>query len=496
MLRRPGDALRHGVRRTSMPHEGRQGAGGGLPLALVLLAILSGCADRRPVRTVPPPPSVILLSVDTLQRSALRAFDPSAPALPAIDALGEAALRFERAYSTAPWTLAAHASMLTGLYPDRHGAVHRKTALAEELPRLASALRAGGLETVAFTGGGYLDRKYGFAPGFDRYDDWTDPGHPWTGPRLPRSGAAPRVSGEGLFDRAVAYLRKRRDPERGFFLFLHTFVVHDYFHANPWAVRKVGAGEDERELYLDCLKGKKSCGPEVWQRLEALYRAELQRLDAGVGDLIEALEWAGLRESTYIVFVSDHGEGFDHARGRVHHGGRLHEDQLRIPLLVSGPGISAGSTARPVSLVDVMPTLLELLDRPVPDGLDGHSFASALRGEGDGTRRPLYAADHFQYWQDGRRYDLPAAPDVPLGVAVLLGDEWFIHRGDVDSLYDMRLDPGQRRNLAPEEPERTNSWREVAADLWRTLAERRPDAPEVELDPELEEKLRALGYID
>src|SRR6185503_4108857 len=102
---------------------------------------------------------------------ALRAFDPAAPALPNIDALAARSARFSRAIAPAAWTLPSHASLLTGVYPNRHGAVHRDATIALATPTLPAMLARRGYETVAFTDGGFLDTSYGFGRGFERFDD-------------------------------------------------------------------------------------------------------------------------------------------------------------------------------------------------------------------------------------------------------------------------------------------------------------------------------------
>src|SRR5574341_2544240 len=115
------------------------------------------------------PPDVVVISVDALRRDALAAFDPAAGPLPELDALAAQSVRYENALSTASWTLPAHASLFTGLYPDRHGATDQRVTLAAEVETLAGALARRGYHTVGLTGGGFLDASYGLGRGFERY---------------------------------------------------------------------------------------------------------------------------------------------------------------------------------------------------------------------------------------------------------------------------------------------------------------------------------------
>jgi arylsulfatase A-like enzyme len=433
----------------------------------------------------------VLLSVDTLTPEAL-----AAPAVehPALDRLAAASLRFTNALSTAPWTLPAHASLLTGLYPDRHGATDLRAAIAPDLPRLARALRAAGYRTVAFTDGTYLDPLFGFADGFELYDGLPAPDAPGDVPELPRGGQPNPVRGESLFDRAVAYLEGRRD-RAPLFLFLHTYAVHDYPQLRPW-VRAALPGDGFRSstAFFDCLQGRSSCPAGVWAELETAYRAEIAHLDEGVARLVAALDDAGLGEGSYFVLLSDHGEGFDFGHGRIHHGGRLHADQLRVPLWIAGPRVAAGETGVPISLVDVMPTLLDLLGVPVPPALDGRSLASVVTGVGSdpgAEERALFAMEHYFLWEGGRRANARALQADPLQVAVIRGDRWYIRGGAHEELYDVRADPRQRVDLAPHVPEKAEL-EALARSRGRIAAARTP----LGVPDRIVEELRGLGYVE
>ena len=133
--------------------------------ALALSTMALGCGRQAP------PPNFVVISVNTLRRDARRAYDAGAPALPHLDALAARSARFTHALAAAAWTLPSHASLFTGVYPNRHGAVHRDATISRAVPTLASMLSRRGYETVAFTDGGFLDTSYGFGRGFQRFDD-------------------------------------------------------------------------------------------------------------------------------------------------------------------------------------------------------------------------------------------------------------------------------------------------------------------------------------
>ena len=431
----------------------------------------------------PRPPHVILISIDTLNRDALSAFDPQAAALPALDALAAESVRFQNGLSTASWTLPAHASLLTGLYPDRHGATDVKVTMEESAATLAAELARRGYETAAFTGGGFVHEDYGMGRGFRVFESATKE----------RRGPA-ETAGE-LLERVRAYLAGRSGADRPHFLFLHTYAVHNYYDVREEAVAKLGNQRFlTREQYIGCVLGRHPCTPGVWGQLEDLYRSELELMDASFGELVAELRAADLWDDAVVIFVSDHGEGFDHERGRLHHGGRLHEDQLRVPFMVRVPGVEPRDEGTAASLVDVMPTVLELVGLPVPEDLDGRSLVPLLEGaagEGDGRLqvRPLYAMEHHFSWSDGRRSRAESVQSLPLSMAVVQGDGWFIRGSTAEELFDMRADPRQMQNGLEEGHE---------AEPFRALLEARmrprTETGERGENAALTEDLKALGY--
>jgi arylsulfatase A-like enzyme len=419
-----------------------------------------------------PRPDLVVVSIDTLRRDGLRAYDPGAPELPALDAFAAESVRMTRAVSTASWTLPAHASLLTGLYPDRHGATDPRVSMSEEAPTLAERLAAHGYQTAAFVAGGYLRREFGLGRGFELYSQ------------------GPRDAKQGVFGEAAAFVTDRRDP-RPLLLFVHTYRLHDYFRLHATAVARLPRPPARSPGdYLRCLQGSGPCAPEDWPTLRALYRAELEDLSGSFARLRDALVAAGIWERSVVVVTSDHGEGFEPERGRVHHGGRLHEDQLRIPLLLRIPGVAPRDLETPVSLVDVTPTLLELAGAPLPPDLDGRSLVASLRGGSDGAARPLYALDHYYSWWGGPvRMQARTVQARPLSTAVIEGDRWYLRSGRSEEVYDLAADPAQAHDLAA----RAQDLAALRARAAERSGERVHTAP-VRADEALREQLEALGY--
>ena len=448
-----------------------------VPVLASLLVVGQGCSLLEPSPGAGVE-NVIVLSVDALTRRALSTYDPAANELPHLDRFSRGAVVFTNAFTSASWTLPAHASLFTGLYPDRHGLVRPGKKLAKDQKTLTTLLHERGFETVGFTGGEFLMGSFGFGKGFERYDGRTASRGWRPSLRLHQAGSE---DGE-LFDRAVAYLRDVGRGDRPFFLFLHTYYVHDYYKS------------DESEELKECILGTKGCSPAVWDDLRERYDQRLRDFDDGFGRLLAAMEKTGLDESTLLIVLSDHGEGFEPERGRIHHAGRLQEDVIRIPLLVAGPHLSHRVVDENVSLVDVLPTVAELLGIPADESLDGVSFAKSLYRASSPRQstqpRTLFAMEHAYRWQDGKRIGFRAADERATSVAVIHRNLYYIREGDREELYDIKADPEQERDLARGSLDLTP---------FRDAAKKR-DGFEVggeamQIDRELEDRLRSLGYI-
>ncbi len=281
--------------------------------ALLIVALfLAACSSPAPDTsepTTPPSPSILLVTLDTTRADRL-GFD-GGPATPALDALAARGVVFSQAYSTAPTTLPAHASMMTGLYPADHGVHENARVLSPALPLLAPRLGELGMATAAFVSGFPLAAKFGLARGFDHYDDDFGPG-------------AERTAGVTT-DRALAYLKNA--GEGPVFVWVHYFDPHE-----PYEPPEPFRSEYEADP----------------------YQGEIAAMDHQLGRLLEAFEArpGGHR----IVVAGDHGEGLgDH--GEALHGNLLYQGVMRVPLIVAGTGVEAGVRAEPVSIRRIADTI-------------------------------------------------------------------------------------------------------------------------------------------
>jgi len=393
-----------------------------------------------------PPRHVLLISVDTLRADHLGLYGYARPTSPTIDALGAQGLVFERASSTAPWTLPSHTSLLTGLAPHEHGVQDDGVRLADDVPTLAAALAARGVATIGVVSHLYVASPFGLARGFGVFDDSLIEG----GTTNPSADAVVARFLEHL-DR---HLAKGGPPEAPFFGFVHFFDPHwDYRAPEPFTRRFVdpryaGPMDGTYAAMNPYLLDAKKLAPADRDALIAYYDGEIAYLDAQIAKLLNALRDREVLADTLVVLTGDHGEEFGE-HGRLGHGRSVFEEQLHVPLVLAHASLPALRVADPVSLVDVAPTLLEML------GGERESLGSgrSLLGPHDPGR--ALVAESIRYGLEWR-----AARRGAHKLVELAGGEqrWF---------FDLARDPAERRP-APRDP---SAGGELARDFERFRSE-------------------------
>jgi arylsulfatase A-like enzyme/predicted Zn-dependent protease len=420
-------------------------------LALIALGIWTAAArgwlpafDRRP--------NLLLISIDTLRADRLGSYGYAAAETPALDALASRGLRFTQATTVAPLTLPAHASLLTGTFPPHHGVRDNGGFyLADDEVTLADLLQERGYRTGAFVGAFVLDSRWGLAQGFDRYFDDFD---------LARYDMtvgldAAQRPGEEVVSPASAWLAL--DDDRPFFAWVHLYDPHTPYAAPP-AIRA-----------------------RFPRTLSGAYDAEVASTDAQVARLLGALEASGHLDRTVVVVVADHGESLGE-HGEQTHGFFVYDSTVQVPMIIAGPGVPHRVIDSQVRIVDVMPTALELLDVPIPASVQGASLVPLIRGE------PLDLLAFSESWYPRYHYgwaELAAVRD---------GRFKFI-AAPRRELYDTVKDPGETTDLSSANPRLADSLeRALHALETRVAATGGPPAP-ARVDPDVEDRLRALGYV-
>ncbi len=328
-------------------------------------------------------PGILLITLDTTRADSL-GFESGTGATPNLDALAARGIVFSHAYSTAPTTLPAHASMMTGLYPAEHGIHENARVLAPDLPLLAPRLKELGYRTAAFVSGFPLSGQFGLERGFDHYDD--DFGE----------GAERRAI--ETTDRALAYLEQAGTADDApLFLWLHYFDPHEpYDPLEPW-----------RSRFAD--------DP---------YLGEIAAMDHELGRLLAAFEDRPSPGGTKTIITGDHGEGLgDH--GEALHGNLLYQGVMRVPLIVAGTGLDAAVRTEPVSIRQISATVR---------GWAGDQSSNTLLDPGEDTILAEAMKPHLQYgWQ----------PQV-----MAVRDRMKVIRSGEVEVYDLEADPTEARDLA------------------------------------------------
>lgn len=417
-----------------------------------------------PVDVDCPDCNVILISADTLRPDHLGCYGYGVDTSPAIDELCGDAVRFDRAFTAAPSTLPSHASLFTGLLPFQHRASRSAgLPLPDDAVTLAEVLRDHGYDTAAFVDGGQMDPVWGVGQGFEVYS------------------SVPRRRLRRTVDNGIRWIDSRRRSGRSFLLLLHSYEVHHPYTPPARFIRTLGSdyqGPLPWRIHVGLLrqvnKGNFLLDRRDLQHVVSLYDAEIRSLDEALGRLIDYLRRTGQYDDTLLILVSDHGEEFGEHGQVGWHAHTLYNELLRVALVLKLPASSyAGSVVGDtVSLLDVYPTVLEVLGLPAARQPDGGTLLDALRG--------------------GRPPWTTAVSEQEYGIAgvAIQSRRWKF----LDSrLYDLVADPGETTDVARRYP----GMRAILeAKLREYLA--RPAlafAEPVEPAPETIEQLRALGYI-
>ena len=420
-------------------------------IAIGLVSALAAACGRGPEAPAPPV-NVLLLSVDTLRADHLGCYGYDRPTSPTLDALAARGVLFEDATSPAPSILPAHASVLTGWYPRRHGARRPRARLSADVgvATLAETLAARGLKTAAFVNAAEISERSGLDRGFEDFVHVFE-----------RIGSA---EPSAVWDAAMMWLTKWR--EQPFFLFVHTSeVASDYKAMTEYETRfarpYAGIADGTRRQLLAFRQGRIALAAADAGRLVDLYDAGIRQMDDGVARLVRFMRRLKAFDATLVVVTSDHGEEFfDH--GGVLHGHTLFQEVMRVPFIVLGPGVPAGRrVTEPVSLVDVAPTILHALGLASPAGIDGVALQPSWTEPA--AREPASRAIFAEASGDGGDGEAGGAPIVRAGAvrAVRAGRLKLVYDRATErtALFDLDADPGERTDIAGARPDSTHALR-------------------------------------
>jgi arylsulfatase A-like enzyme len=434
--------------------------------AALFAGLLAACGAAPEPPGPAPPRGVLLVVIDTLRADRVGALGAENDTSPALDRLAARSVVFENAVAESCWTIPSHFSLFTGLYPSRHGVVEPQAMPAPDLPLLATRLSDAGFFTFAETDGGWMSSERGFDRGFLEF----------------------RGEARGV-DRTLAAFERELEAlagkDRRFFGFLHTYEVHcPYTPPPPYAGMFRDPGSEPVQTEGRCGNphfNAMELGPGQRRFLAEQYDGGVRYADEVLARLWERLERDGFLDDTIVVVTSDHGEElFEH--GRIGHEGTLHREALAIPLLLFVPGHAPRRIAHPVGLVDLLPTLLDLLAVDDDAPRDGRSLVPLLAGAEEAPSEDFRFSE--LHW--GRSLDSWMSADEHLIVDRDSGERW---------LYDLRDDPAEARDLGAQRPERADELARALAAFRAGLGPPRlPAGSASPLSERARDELRKLGY--
>ncbi len=424
-------------------------------LWIVVPAVLVGAAtwylvsnarrDRRP--------NVLLVTIDTLRADHVGSYGYPAAQTPALDALAARGLRFEQATTVAPLTLPAHSSLMTGTFPAYH-AVRDNGGyyLGDDQVTLAKLLRGRGYRTGGFISAFVLDGRWGIGQGFDRYFDDFD----LSQYRLDVGLDAVQRPASEVVSKAIEWLDQ--DVSSPFLAWVHIYEPH--------------APYDPPEAF-------RARFPPT---MIGAYDAEVATADAQIARLIDHLRAAGRLDRTIIVALGDHGESLGE-HDEEQHGFFVYDSTIRIPLIIAGASLEPRVVRDQVRIVDVMPTVLDLVHVEVPKVVQGQSLLPLTRG----ARLDLVAVS--ETWYPRHHYGWSELTSIRDG-------RYHFIAAPRRELYDTQTDPHETHNLAETNLARADAQERALQDfVARTSAAARPEAGPRPIDPDVEARLRALGYV-
>ncbi len=432
-----------------------------LSLALVLWGCgpLAGPPERSADRDFE---NLVVVMIDTLRSDHLPAYGYHRPTAPFLSELAAEGIQLQ-GYAVSSWTRSSIATLLTGLYPQRHRAINRSDRLPGAVPYLPEILAGHGFETVAFVTNGNVSSQFGFERGFSTFEERLDMGKP----------EAAQLIAEVL-ERAAGL----NEP---YCLYLHFIDPHDpYVPRKPW--ERPAAGMESYVQPRDILSGARQLDAEAISWMIDQYDAEISEMDAALRRLFAGLKEAGALGRTLVAVTGDHGEEFGE-HGSVAHGQGLHEEVIRVPFILwAESGLPAYRSEAAFHQVDFVPTVLAALGVPAPGDLDGRSWWPEIRG---GTY-PGRDEQLFHLELDHYRSLALHAPPFKLIRRV---------QEPAELVYDLEASPDERVAVEPPAGEAARLRRRMSA-LDRRLKKKSYPPETAEATGEVRRQLQALGYLD
>lgn len=449
--------------------------------------------------------NVVLVTVDSLRYDRTGAERNGRPTTPRIDEFATDAVTFDQAIANGPNTLSSFPTILTSVFTEMYGGKHY---LDEQRPFLADRLQQAGFATAGFHSNPHLGTEQNYHRGFDTFDDSLESGSESVATlkdrvesrldpdsrlyRLLRrlwhyfsmsTETSAYTKAPEITDKALDWIRDGRDRDRPFFLWLHYMDVHYPFtppdeHLRALDVEPLGTHRTAE------LNGRMQESPEdLTERdvadLLKLYDGDIRFTDAQIGRVFDELNAQDLLDDTHVFVTADHGEAFgEHDRFGHHH--FPYDELLHVPLYVRSPDATADRVDDQVSLVDIGPTIYDLLDLETPGNVQGQSFRPLLQGEAMDERPAIVMC------KGGEIMAIRTAEWKLI---------WYLTQERTE-LYHLASDPGEREECSAEHPETATDLKERLETYERKVRETDTDTPDPERSDEVKRRLEDLGYVD
>lgn len=475
--------------------------------ACVLLgAMLAGCAQDAPEPVAAQAPvepgaakpidldarlqGAVLILFDTLRADHLGCYGYKRPTSPTIDALAaDGGVRFTQVISHAPWTMPAVAGMLAGDYPERAFQGRLKRSLVKHIS-------AAGFRTGAVTEGGYVSKAFGMNLGFDEFREETGP------VQIVKKGETGKLLTSGIektFELAQEWLEDHRNEQ--FFLLVHTYEPHTPYTRHDFT-QGLDPGQVGDVFATDGIVPRLNSGETVLTQSEteyviAMYDGGVLTADRHLAKLLAYLDESGLSDKTLVVVAGDHGEelGSHYPSRTGGHGHALLDTQLHVPLVIRDPTLQFEVRTVPnqVRLIDVMPTIADLLDVQPDLRLEGRSLRPLMHGQDEAPRIALAAQTRvgpkrLAVRHRGYKYIAIVGPESE--------DRPMLEHPPQRQLYALADDPNEMHNVVDEFPEIAEAFDSVMQRDHQALSAPAQLDPEEGIDPEVLERLRSLGYVE
>lgn len=464
-----------------------------LCLGVGTFSVFSACRDGTSRER---PHNVLMILVDTLRADRLGSYGNRRGLSPFLDELAAKGVVFSNAFAASSWTVPSVASLFTAQYPSQHQVSTFESKLPDEAVTLAEKLAVEDYVAGGFLANFRLTKALGYGQGFEHWITYT--GNPQTGIK---------VRGSRLREESLRWLDglavHRAEMPR--FLYLHYMEPHSpYQPSQPHRSRFFrpvdGVDEVEANAKVGRLNFAAVSAREI-RLLRSLYDGEVASLDAELRQLFGELDRRGFLDRALVVITSDHGEEFKE-HGRTAHGHALYDESIRVPLIILAPGLAPRVVEENVSLIDVAPTILDLLHLPAEPAFEGRSLVELMNDRSLGNWLLSQNAPEQDVISElpptGSRFDVRAHSQalVRKSLKLLLALQGRSGKKEaVPEIYDLATDPGEKKpnsaELAAERETLQTALREQTLSLVRRATLDRETAP---VDEATKEKLRALGY--